>query len=55
MRAGGSTSWRKHWEHIVPFLALPAELRKAVYTTNTIEALHRKSDSLPLLRGGRPA
>jgi transposase-like protein len=27
-------SWRAHWEHIVPFLALPAELRKAVYTTD---------------------
>src|SRR4051794_35271161 len=34
-----ANSWRAHWEHIVPFLALPAELRKAVYTTNTIEAL----------------
>jgi putative transposase len=27
-------SWRAHWEHIIPFLALPAELRKAVYTTD---------------------
>jgi hypothetical protein len=35
-------SWRKHWEHIIPFLALPAELRKAVYTTNSIENLNRQ-------------
>jgi hypothetical protein len=24
-------TWRAHWEHIVPFLAPPAELRRAVY------------------------
>jgi putative transposase len=23
-------SWRARWEHIIPFLALPAELRRAV-------------------------
>ena len=27
-------SWRARWEHITPFLALPAELRRAVYTTD---------------------
>ena len=26
-----AASWRQRWEHIVPFLALPAELRRAVY------------------------
>src|SRR5215216_5411217 len=30
-------AWRDAWEHVTPFLALPEELRKAVYTTNTIE------------------
>ncbi len=30
-------AWRDSWEHVVPFLALPDELRRAVYTTNTIE------------------
>jgi putative transposase len=30
------------WEHVTPFLALPDELRKAVYTTNTIQGLHRQ-------------
>jgi putative transposase len=27
-------SWRARWEHIVPFLSLPADLRRAVYTTD---------------------
>jgi putative transposase len=35
-------SWRARWEHIIPFLALPAELRRAVYTTNNIENLTRQ-------------
>src|SRR3954449_283608 len=35
-------AWRSCWEHVIPFLALPDELRKAVYTTNTIEGLHRQ-------------
>ena len=30
-------AWRDAWEHVIPFLALPEELRRAVYTTNTIE------------------
>jgi putative transposase len=35
-------SWRARWQHITPFLALPAELRRAVYTTNSIENLNRQ-------------
>ena len=34
--------WRRDFEHIVPFLALPQTLRHVVYTTNTIEAMHRQ-------------
>ena len=30
-----SQAWRAAWEHVIPFLALPDELRRAVYTTNT--------------------
>jgi putative transposase len=29
-----AASWRERWEHIIPFLSLPAGLRKAVYTTD---------------------
>jgi putative transposase len=34
-------AWRQRWSYITPFLALPAELRKVVYTTNSIENLNR--------------
>ena len=27
-------AWRDAWEHMIPFLSLPAELRRAVYTTD---------------------
>ena len=37
-----AASWRSRWEHITPFLALPADLRRAVYTTNSIENLNRQ-------------
>src|SRR3954469_580249 len=30
-------AWRASWQHVIPFLALPDELRRVVYTTNTIE------------------
>jgi transposase-like protein len=37
-----SQNWREHWEQIVPFLAFPPDVRRAVYTTNAIEALNRQ-------------
>ena len=33
-------SWRRHWEHIIPFFAFAAPVRKIIYTTNAIESLH---------------
>jgi putative transposase len=47
-------AWRASWEHIVPFLSLPGELRRAVYTTNTIEALHRQIRKAIKTRGHFP-
>jgi putative transposase len=35
-------SWRERWAYIIPFLSLPADLRRAVYTTNSIENLNRQ-------------
>ena len=37
-----SKSWRAHWDRIIPFFNYPAEIRKVIYTTNTIEALNRQ-------------
>jgi putative transposase len=47
-------AWRTSWEHVTPFLALPDELRRAVYTTNTIEGLHRQIRKAIKTRGHFP-
>jgi transposase-like protein len=47
-------SWRSRWENIIPFLALPADLRKAVYTTNSIENLNRQIRKAIKTRGHFP-
>ncbi len=36
------TSWERSWEEFVPFLEFPPELRKIVYTTNSIESLNAR-------------
>lgn len=33
-------SWNRHWPEIVPFLAFPNDIRKAIYTTNTIDSVN---------------
>ncbi len=47
-------AWRTSWEHVTPFLALPEDLRRAVYTTNTIEGLHRQVRKAIKTRGHFP-
>ncbi len=33
-------SWRNNWTRVVPMFGYPPEIRRAVYTTNTIESLN---------------
>jgi putative transposase len=49
-----SASWIERWEQIVPFLAFPPDLRRVVYTTNTIEALNRQIRKIIKTRGSFP-
>jgi putative transposase len=49
-----STSWRRAWEQITPFLAFPADVRRIIYTTNTIEALNRQIRKIIKTRGHFP-
>jgi putative transposase len=35
-------AWRDSWEHVIPFMAFPPEVRRVIYTTNAIEALNRQ-------------
>ena len=50
-----SASWIENWERIVPFLAFPPDVRRAVYTTNTIEALNRQIRKIVKTRGSFPS
>jgi transposase-like protein len=47
-------SWQERWTYITPFLALPADLRRAVYTTNSIENLNRQIRKSIKTRGHFP-
>jgi putative transposase len=47
-------SWRQRWAEITPFLAFPAEIRHAIYTTNAIEALNRHLRKTLKTRGALP-
>jgi putative transposase len=47
-------SWRGRWAQITPFLALPEDLRRAVYTTNSIENLNRQIRKTIKTRGHFP-
>jgi transposase-like protein len=49
-----AASWIEHWERIVPFLAFPPDVRRVVYTTNTIEALNRQIRKIIKTRGHFP-
>jgi transposase-like protein len=49
-----SAAWTERWERIVPFLAFPPDVRRAIYTTNTIEALNRQIRKIIKTRGSFP-
>ena len=48
-------AWRRRWEEITPFLDFPPEIRKAIYTTNAIEALNRQLRKVIKTRGSMPS
>jgi putative transposase len=47
-------SWRRNWEHVVPFFAFPEGVRRIIYTTNAIEALNSKLRRAVRTRGHFP-
>lgn len=47
--------WKKNWEHVIPFFAFPAEIRRIVYTTNAVEALNRSFRKIIKNRGAFPS
>lgn len=47
-------SWRRAWEHVVPFFAFPEAVRWIISTTNAIEALNSKLRRAVRTRGHFP-
>ncbi len=46
--------WLNAWEHVIPFLAFPDEVRRVIYTTNAIEALNRQLRKAIKTKGSFP-
>jgi len=46
--------WERAWDRFIPFLAFPPELRKVIYTTNTIESLNYQLRKIIKNRGHFP-
>lgn len=48
-------AWRDAWEHVIPFMAFPDEVRRVIYTTNAIEALNRQLRKAIKTKGSFPS
>jgi transposase-like protein len=53
-RTAALAVWQRAWERVIPFLGFPAEIRSIVYTTNTVESLHRQIRKTIKTRGHFP-
>ena len=47
-------SWRRKWENLSVYFKYPDYVRKAIYTTNAIEAIHRQFRKLTKTKGAFP-
>ena len=47
-------SWRTKWENLSVYFKYPEPIRKVIYTTNSIEAVHRQFRKLTKTKGGFP-
>ena len=47
-------SWRGKWELLTAYFKYPKQIRKVMYTTNSIEAVHRQFRKLTKTKGGFP-
>ncbi len=50
-----SAAWENRWDEWTPFLDLPQEARRIIYTTNAIEGLHRRLRKVIKTRGAFPS
>ena len=47
-------SWRTKWENLSAYFKYPQDIRRVIYTTNSIEAVHRQFRKLTKTKGGFP-
>lgn len=47
-------SWRNNWDRLAEYFDYPGEIRKMMYTTNTIEAYHRHIRKMTKTKGAFP-
>jgi putative transposase len=47
-------SWKRNWEHVIPFFEFSDTIRKIIYTTNAIESLHSQVRKAVRVRGHFP-
>jgi len=47
-------SWQNNWERLSQFFKYPGDIRRIIYTTNTIEAVHRQFRILTKTKGAFP-
>ncbi len=47
-------SWRRKWEHLSAYFKYPEPIRKVIYTTNAVEAVHRQFRKLTKTKGAFP-
>jgi len=47
-------SWRNKWDNLSVYFRYPEPIRKVIYTTNSIEAVHRQFRKLTKTKGGFP-
>jgi putative transposase len=48
-------TWRQAWEHIIPFFAFPAPVRRVIYTTNVLESVNARLRKILKTRGHFPS
>lgn len=47
-------SWRRKWDNLSVYFRYPEPIRRVIYTTNSIEAVHRQFRKLTKTKGGFP-
>jgi len=47
-------SWRNNWERLSQYFKYPEDIRRIIYTTNTIEAVHRQFRKVTKTKGAFP-